>query len=505
MKVKVNQRKLEFIEYNNAELKWLEKNLIWETKDKDGNITSSSILWTEQDKLCSYAGTYKLLNQYFPKHFKLEVFNMPEIEIIDYNIPKDLLNDIILEDFQVAAIKKCLINKLGLVISSTGSGKTIIMCALLRFMIDNKLINSGVVIVPSILAAEQFVKKAFKYGFDQSEIAVCHSKSPNAKRFKVEGVNTNILVIVSNSASNSIKNNDMIKEKIECSDIVLFDEAQHNKSDININVLDFLDCVCCEHVLGFTGSAFTELEILKSYSDTLLFVRMSGIVYMITYQYLESIGLLSHMVAYFKPVYSGQIKNYKAHFNTIHDRHIVDNKIRNEIAVFYAKFFVQYGYTVLISVLRLDHARKVMTQLIGYNVLCIFGDNIGLKFRDNKIVEFEIDYNKAAEQIENGEWDIIIGSPVLDEVFDAPSINALIPLSGGKSRIKLKQRKGRASRRKENNISFVLDFQDYTHVFLKSHSDKRRIIYNMDGVEIIDDENKFMDMVIESGEICPPF
>ena len=85
----------------------------------------------------------------------------------------------------------------------------------------------------------------------------------------------------------------------------------------------------------------------------------------------------------------------------------------------------------------------------------------------------------------------------MDEGVDIPSVGAVVLAGGMKSRIKFIQRIGRGSRRKKvgPNYVYVLDFWDGDHVYLRSHSKKRRAMAEDIEAEIVDDMYEFNNRV----------
>ena len=143
-----------------------------------------------------------------------------------------------------------------------------------------------------------------------------------------------------------------------------------------------------------------------------------------------------------------------------------------------------------------DIVYNVIPEHSKYNVL-LMGEGT---YRYSDIGEeenFQLDYERFLHDFNNKKYKVIIGTTVLDEGFDIPSLGALI-LGGTGSKIRrTKQRLGRVLRKKEGiNRTYIVDFMDNTHIFLKSQSNKRNKLYTELEITKCMSELEFMNYII---------
>lgn len=133
---------------------------------------------------------------------------------------------------------------------------------------------------------------------------------------------------------------------------------------------------------------------------------------------------------------------------------------------------------VLILISHIEHGNKLLEMLKNCGVLRTLFIHGSLPKEQR---------NKYIDQIHNNEIDVVIGSSILDEGFDASNFNVVILAAGGKSSIKLTQRVGRVLRPNGNKKALIIDFID-TPKYLKDHYEKRHEILEQDFKVILHDE-----------------
>lgn len=147
---------------------------------------------------------------------------------------------------------------------------------------------------------------------------------------------------------------------------------------------------------------------------------------------------------------------------------IVANGARNEMIVEEIKKLVAGGHKIYVSVDTLDHG-DILEEMVGKEGIKVRWINGSHKsnYRSEVIREFK-----------SGEVDVII-STLLKEGVDIPEITAYVNAGGGKSEISNIQRVGRALRQSKDGTknAVIVDFVDGGHKFLSEHWDSRWRIY----------------------------
>jgi superfamily II DNA or RNA helicase len=196
-------------------------------------------------------------------------------------------------------------------------------------------------------------------------------------------------------------------------------------------------------------------------------------------------------------------KKYKARFNVIYKREIVDNDIRNKYIIEYCDIFSQQGLKVLVSVNIKAHALYLIKQMrrnyTNIRSICIFGGSEAHVYDYTGALEnYKINQDTFFADFELGKYNVIIATQVMDEGVDLPSVGALILGGSGKSIRQIRQRLGRGVRSKKTgrNEVFILDFIDRGHVWMFQQSRKRLSIY-LDEVEsdVIETETAFLGLI----------
>lgn len=485
MKVQLSEegRLVYFVEYTQEEIDWVMSTLRWENKDD----TEESLVFInhETGNIYTFSGIVPVLQNL--NKYPIEVVNPPDHNLTRFEVPEDLLDGISLYGFQKASIAKALMHKRGLVVIPTGGGKSECMLGLLRYLKNEGKLKKGLVVVPSVGLADQFADRGYQRGFTKSELGVVHGA--------VKEHESDIVVAVINSISEGVRHqNPKVLKLIEDTNVLMYDETHHLRSQTYMDLA--VNAGNAEYLLGYSGSPFIESEVIESSGDTLIWGLTGGPIFQISHGYLTRLGLLAKPVIHCHKT-SGNMLAFRANFNRIYNNFIVKNSKRNKDIVSYTTQFAKLGFKTLVQVQRLEHAELLMKELSGVRAISVFGSGTGLVYNEyGTLVKTSIDYDVFRQQVADGMWDVVIGSQVLDEGFDLPSVGAIIMAGGGKSRIKLLQRLGRGLRRKKTgwNQVYVVDFNDRGHVWLHAQYKKRRKLYEEIEAQIVEDKYAFMNL-----------
>ena len=361
------------------------------------------------------------------------------------------------------------------------SGKTELIIGCLRHLLDQNVVNNAVIVVPSVGLATQLQERAFKRGFSKEEIGVIGGG--------LKELEAKIKVSVVNSLYNGVKKyrngeENALFDIISTADFLALDEGHHSSAESWKSLV--LEAKRAKYVLAFSGSPFSEDDILESYEDSLFFGLFNGVIVKIPTEIPMKLGLIATPVLHFHTIRAKKLHRYRGMWHHVYKTFIVKNSQRNNIIKEYARKFTLLGFQTLILVTQLEHAKILMQLLKNFSPVGIFGGSLGLSIDSESglIEEYSLDYNIFRENLIKGHYKIVIGSPCLDEGFDMPSVGLVVMAGAQKSKKKVIQRLGRGLRRKSEgpNQVYVLDFNDLTHVYLSSQSKKRNKIYTELGV-----------------------
>ena len=510
MDCRIEGKWLIFTEHSTEELRWLKNILTW--KDEKGEM--KTLLFHNGVDFYTFSGLLNTLRQENSFEISLGYIHKEPRKRID--VSPNILENITLLDFQIEAIKKSIHFKKGILDLPTSSGKTEMILGLIRYLLQNNLISNGIIIVPYVGLADQLTERAYKRGFSKDEICYYNGRTKE--------LDSTILVCVADTLYNLIKKKlsyvsnteeinftkflninfskldeeDSFYQRVIHTDLLISDECHHLQS--NKFGLTHIAAKNPKYQLEYSGSPFRADKLLNSYEDCLTQGIGGNVIFKVSHQHLREvelpngqIGLIAEPIIFFKPI-GNKVLSFKASWNRIYNNFIVKHTARNQAIVDYTNRFIKNDLKTLIIVQRLDHAEILMSKLRHLKVICVFGGNIGKAFNEmGELETFTIDYNQFRKDFEDDRYDVVIGSPVMDEGFDLPSIGAVIIAVGQKSRIKILQRLGRGLRRKKTgpNRVYILDFNDKSHVYLFAQSKARLKLYREVDATIIEDEGLF--------------
>ncbi len=215
------------------------------------NLTSKTLpsgLW---DQLSAFAVERGYTFEMIESNYGMpgETVNVLPEDIVDYIKGLNLHSQgkkIEVRDYQLHAIYQAIKYKRKTVIASTGSGKSLIMYCLIRYLIDNELANRALITVPSTSLVLQLTNDFLDYAsedesFDESMI---HQVMSGKEKF------SNKPITISTWQSQS--QNRMDHTIAQSYDIVCVDECQGLKGIELIRILD--KCTEASFKYGFTGS-----------------------------------------------------------------------------------------------------------------------------------------------------------------------------------------------------------------------------------------------------------
>lgn len=218
--------------------------------------------------------------------------------------------------------------------------------------------------------------------------------------------------------------------------------------------------------------ALTATPMMKDgESDLRLIARFGPIRLKVTEEYLISCGILAK--PFFKYIQIGPreqpptLRRGTA-WQKAEELGIVNNTVRNKHICAEAIRGSRWGLPVGILVKRQKHGKILheMLKQCGLRGAFIFGESGNAKRKD------------ALNKLAAGEYDYVIGSTIIDVGVDVPALQILIMAGGGKAEVAIRQRIGRALRRKKRtpNFAFLVDFDDGNNKHLIKHAKQRRAI-----------------------------
>ncbi|HIV78913.1 MAG TPA: DEAD/DEAH box helicase [Candidatus Sphingomonas excrementigallinarum] len=218
--------------------------------------------------------------------------------------------------------------------------------------------------------------------------------------------------------------------------------------------------------------ALTATPMMKDgESDLRLIARFGPIRLRVTEEYLIGCGILAKPFFKYIPIGAKEqpptLRRATA-WQKAEDLGIVNNMTRNKHVCAETIRGSRWGLPVGILVKRQKHGKILhdMLKQCGLKGAFIFGESGNDKRKE------------ALKKLATGEFDYVIGSTIIDVGVDVPALQILIMAGGGKAEVAIRQRIGRALRKKYKtpNFAFLVDFEDGNNKHLIKHAKARRAI-----------------------------
>jgi len=400
------------------------------------------------------------------------------------SLPQPIEKDILyfedgskLRDYQIRAVEKMLAVGRGLITIPTGSGKTEIAAA--------------------------FLKYGYETGKFTKSLFLCDTtaqRTQTASRFKTRGLESvgevgggkfqlHKDIIVANVKGIFSKLNDRnVLKVLESRDVIIVDEAHHLSSGMWTAVSNATPAAWR---FGLTPFLRDDRKRV-SYADMMVIGHTGPPLVVLSSEYLRKNGYLAEVYYSLRDYRAPMLTSWSWH--TVYDTGIVYQLERNRLVVETAVDLWKRGRRVLIFVNRIEHGRNLLRLLADCkndlsNVWFLSGGNTAHTCDHRGMTRSQWDYNTILSELRGEERFIIIGSSVMDEGVDFPFIDALILAGAGRKWRRHIQRYGRGLRPKKDNRLFLVDFVDHHHFWLKAQSQARKEVCESEGYFEVEYEN----------------
>lgn len=335
-------------------------------------------------------------------------------------------------DYQVNAVHAALTNRRGVLLSCTGSGKSLMIYTFLRYLLDNKDVHKAILIVPSVSLVEQMYSDFRDYGWDDLDDHVEMLYSGKKPTFKKE-----ILI----STWQSLEKED--HEFFEVYDACVVDECHQAKCSVVTRLLKLMHNA--EYKIGTSGTLPTEISEqlqINSVIGNVLFELKS--CELIARGYLTKLNIAAIFLKYpdafiaenKERTYPEEVKMVEEYPN------------RNKVLNFIIDHTSQMN-NMLILVNHRNHLRDVETYLYA-------------NYPDKKVSIITGDVKaKVREEIRTGIEDedgtiLLATYQTMSTGVNIPKLHAIMLFSNSKSRIKVLQSIGRGLRKHNSKNKVII-------------------------------------------------
>jgi len=401
----------------------------------------------------------------------------------------EMLYGITLRDYQLRILSECMRKGFGTIASATGSGKGLIISALVKLLGDKGNLPA-IIFVPNINLLKQqadVMKKSLpqmKVGMVGNgkkqlncDVIVC---TPQTMRQALPPKQTRVKI--GKKWVNKISPyNPKFEHLLKKTKLLILDECHHGGSDTWFNLAGITPA---RFRFGFSGTVGKGTK----FSNMRLEGAVGPKIYEVKNKELIDKKILARPTVYlidddrvfgktvpFTELDAKTGKMVRRPYAAMYKDAITDNHYYNVHIAKIAKHLVKLGKPPLITCTRLEHMRNIKESCKYAHVRSkILSGKDPLSVRRAVVAEFVRDKNFC-----------LIASNIFDEGLDIPPLSAIILAAGGKSQITLFQRIGRGLRKKKDNRLIVVDFAHSNNKYTIDHAIKRGTALIKDGMKLV--------------------
>lgn len=379
----------------------------------------------------------------------------------------DLLPGIILEDYQMDALRVMCRAEVGCISAPTGSGKGELIAGITKLMDC-----PTVIIAESIVVIEQIKERLELRDVVEEAGLFCSGKRPNGHKVivgSIQSLNAPTKAPArtkkdtaptharkAKSHHTRLRNAQMLRDLVAECDMLIIDECDRSSATNYKNLFKFW--FKGRRRFGFSGTVY---DPDKPVENLTLKENMGSIISSIDRKSVEAAGRIVPVNYNMLSFGSEGSKNDKSAFDIATKEWMVENpKFHELIKKLALKTVDQPGYGTLILVENLELGYKLEELIPGSKFIC----------GDHKTTE----RNEVIEAFEKRESPILIGSKILARGLDlSGGCESLIIATGGKLESNFDQKVGRALRKNKIGKAVVFDFYFLCNHYLISHSRRR--------------------------------
>lgn len=377
---------------------------------------------------------------------------------------RGILNGITLRDEQLISIRKAIVAKRGILQLPTGSGKTEIMCGIVKSI--SKMYGkcpTTLILEPTLNLVKSTIDR-----FDKYNIPVV-SYSNNRKI-----IDNVVNICHPASLGNDLDDDANLLDNVE---ILIGDESHHfNSEQFRKPTYNMPNLVMS---IGVSASAISQehigiKEIVRYDAKEIWTFSATGnlLVNIVTGNMIDQNRLAKPILFMMDYHCTEELPNNDVtNWNNVMTIHL-ESDARNRLVADCAKIFSDNGRKSLILVNTIRWSRKIL------NILYELGIKAGASYGSGKYEYYNgIDYvsdDSIMNKFSSGEINVLIGTTHLYEGADIPNLDTIILAFSGKGERTQVQGIGRALRLTKNGkYAYIIDFSDADDVVLSNHSSKR--------------------------------
>lgn len=388
------------------------------------------------------------------------------------------LKGIKLRDYQEDCINELSKKSRGIIQVGTGGGKSILVSGLISRLNVKTLIivpTSGLLYQTAEVLSKVTGKKIGMIGDSLKDIrditvstfqSLVESEDTKKRKYDAEKgrwstVDAKKITVRSDLAD--------YLASVEC---VIVDEAHHVSASSIQQIL--LNCPNAYYRYGCSATPFHDND-----EDVLIEAACGRLLKVYSASFLIKEGWLSKPTIHLIPFKQEKGKSGKK-YAELYNEKIVNNNKRNKLLLDIISTRADMGDSVLVSVRYLEHGDIIYKELEKKY-------NKDVVFVNSKMPTKEL--NETLQKLSNKEIKIVIGTSLVNEGVNMPSLNTLVLAGTPKSKIATMQLVGRVLRKTDTKSTVdVYDIQDYNAKYFTSASVERLHIYTSEPEFILKEE-----------------
>jgi len=360
--------------------------------------------------------------------------------------PQPLFNiqlpDITLRDDQTEMIRKAFVHHRGVILSPTGSGKTVMALGFFSLFRNSKCLF----IVHTKDLMSQTASNFARFGF------YSYGQIGDGKKQ------------ISRITVGMIQSLYKIADELLDFDVIIVDEAHHIKEEGTYEKL--LSKINAEYRIGFTATM--PKEIARVFTIEGLLGPVIGETKI--EELAENMILAKPKIVLLDAEFNTELQDVKRYAEA-YQFGIVSNSKRNRQIAGVVNQLKEKWLSVLCMVTKIEHGLNLE------KVFSVLYPNLRVVFIHGATEAEERDITKAS--LMDGRHDCVICTTIWKEGVDIPPLGAVVNCSGGRSEIATLQTIGRGLRRtNEKDEVIIVDFMDRGNRYLAQHSLERIKVYH---------------------------
>lgn len=464
------------LSFNESGVRKIYKQIGGKTKIKEIPYDNTEELFYISDKkMYILSGLYQMLlnEKYFHNSTiidnRVSTYFSNDISIINIDKLRNILDGIELRKEQLIALRKMFFLKRCIIQLPTGSGKTEIMCAFIKYFYEYfNIYPTTLVVENNVTLVNGTIERFNKYS-----IPVSNYRENRCIK------NNMVNVCHPSSLNNDLENNEKLLDYVT---VILYDECHHARSSSVINLYENAKYV--EYSIGVSASAIDQKhvgcnKVSDLYPSELKVIGVTGSLAMnMTSGYLINKKDLATpvLLRMYNPADEYIPDRELGNWHKIQEVRLSSDR-RNELVVRCGDFFNSVNRKVLILVNTIKWSQKLLRLFGEYGLSDVTRASYGggrFEKYDPYYDEFSSDEDNVLEMFKQGIYEILIGTTHIYEGTDIPNLDVIILAYGGRKERLQVQGIGRALRKTKNGkYAYIVDFSDNEDTILNRQSKER--------------------------------